>query len=267
MDNDGKMHIVCGKCQTEYRLDPQMLGGPQGRTVRCQQCKNTWHQDPPEGFVFTAPPEQPPQQAAQPKPDWMEDEPKEEISFERIVKGQYVLHDDIQVVPEAVLPTIPKTEELPPLLHKPFGMEAQAFGAAVFLLLCFVSLSFLMLAKQPLVAHYPSMIAFYDKLGVHVSPPGEGLAFSGLIAESHVADDGARKLSVEAKLANLTKKELPYPAIRIAVKGAYGTTLKEWKFAPDAGAAMGVGGSAPVKMQFADAPAEGKTVEIRVVYP
>lgn len=261
MDNDGTMHIVCGKCQTEYRLDPQMLGGPQGRTVRCQQCKNTWHQDPPEGFVFAivAPPP--------PLPDRMDDGPKEEISFERIVKGQYVTPDDIQVVPEAVLPTAPKAEMPPPLLHKPFGMEAQAFGASVFLMLCFVSLSFLMLAKQPLVAHYPSMIAFYDKLGVHVAPPGEGLGFSGLIAESHVADDGARKLSVEAKLSNLTKKELPYPAIRIAVKGAYGTTLKEWKFAPDAGAVMAVEGSAPVKMQFTDAPADGKTVEIRVVNP
>ena len=68
------MHIVCGKCQTEYRLDPQMLGGPQGRTVRCQQCKNTWHQDPPEGFVFAvvAPPP--------PLPDWMEDGPKASTS-------------------------------------------------------------------------------------------------------------------------------------------------------------------------------------------
>jgi predicted Zn finger-like uncharacterized protein len=262
MDNDGKMHINCGKCQTEYRLDPQLLGGPQGRTVRCQQCKNTWHQDPPEGFVFAtiaAPP---------PLPDWMADEkPQEEISFERIVKGQHVLQDDIQVVPEAVLPSVPKAEELPPLLHKPFGMEAGAFGAAIFLLLCFVSLSFMMVAKQPLVARYPSMIAFYDKLGVHVSPPGEGLGFSNLIAESHVADDGARSLSVEAKLANLTKNELPYPAIRIAVKGAYGTTLKEWKFMPDEGKVLGVGGAAPVKMQFTDAPNDGKTVEIRVVYP
>jgi hypothetical protein len=239
-----------------------MLGGPEGRTVRCQQCKNTWHQDPPPDFVFAAP--APPQ----PQPDWMRDEPQEEITFERVVKGQYVLQDDIPVIPEAVLPTIPKAEDLPPpLLHKPFGMGAGAFGAAIFLLLCFTSLSFLMVAKQPIVARYPSMIAFYDRLGVHVSPPGEGLGFSGLSAESRVADDGARTLAVEAKLANLTKKELPYPAIRIAVKGAYGTTLKEWKFAPDAGAVLGVGGAAPVKMQFTDAPAESKTVEIRVVYP
>jgi predicted Zn finger-like uncharacterized protein len=261
MDNDGKMHIVCGKCQTEYRLDPQMLGGPQGRVVRCQQCRNTWQQDPPPGFVFAEP--QPPQ----PQPDWMRDEPEEEITFERVVKGQYTMQDDLQVIPEAVVPVAPKKEELPPLLHKPFGMEAQAFGASVFLVLCFITLSVLMLAKQPLVAQYPSLIALYDKMGVHVAVPGEGLGFSGLSAENRVADDGARTLAVEAKLANLTPKELPYPAIRIAVKGAYGTVLKEWKFAPEKGSTLGVGGAAPVKMQFTDAPADGKTVEIKVVYP
>lgn len=43
------MIVTCPACSTRYLVDPRALGSA-GRTVRCANCANTWHQVPPEDF-------------------------------------------------------------------------------------------------------------------------------------------------------------------------------------------------------------------------
>ena len=43
------MIVTCPACSTRYLVDPRALGSA-GRTVRCANCSNTWHQVPPEDF-------------------------------------------------------------------------------------------------------------------------------------------------------------------------------------------------------------------------
>ena len=43
------MIVTCPACSTRYLVDPRALGSA-GRTVRCANCANTWHQGPPEDF-------------------------------------------------------------------------------------------------------------------------------------------------------------------------------------------------------------------------
>ena len=38
------MIVTCPACRTRYLVDERALGGPSGRTVRCANCGNTWHQ-------------------------------------------------------------------------------------------------------------------------------------------------------------------------------------------------------------------------------
>jgi predicted Zn finger-like uncharacterized protein len=39
------MIVTCPSCSTRYLVDPRALGSS-GRTVRCANCANTWHQEP-----------------------------------------------------------------------------------------------------------------------------------------------------------------------------------------------------------------------------
>ena len=54
------MIITCQNCQTHYSVDPGLLGG--GKTVRCENCGNSWHQNPVQAVapVFAPPPPQQP---------------------------------------------------------------------------------------------------------------------------------------------------------------------------------------------------------------
>ncbi len=40
------MILTCPACSTRFLVDPSKIG-PEGRTVRCGKCKETWHQTPP----------------------------------------------------------------------------------------------------------------------------------------------------------------------------------------------------------------------------
>jgi predicted Zn finger-like uncharacterized protein len=278
MAADGEMHVTCGNCGTVYRLDPVQLGA-EGRMVRCTQCRNTWRQTLPEGFVAsaaeapdTAAPAAPAEPAAEP-PEWMMDEekPEDDLAFRPSVKGQYFLEEDMRVVPELpeaepppVMPASAEESPMPVLLHKPFGLGAAQFGALTFVLLFSVTLSGLLLARQPVAGHFPAAVALYDALGVSVKAPGEGLMLSQLVAENRVDASGAKVLAVEAKVANISGGSAAYPALKVAVSGPYGAVLKEWRFRPDAGSALAPGAEVPVQLKFRDAPEDGKTVEISV---
>jgi predicted Zn finger-like uncharacterized protein len=46
------MIVTCPACSTRYLVDPRALGSA-GRTVRCANCANTWHQEPAEDLPRT----------------------------------------------------------------------------------------------------------------------------------------------------------------------------------------------------------------------
>src|SRR5271166_4304795 len=47
-----RMIVTCPACATRYLVDPRALGSA-GRTVRCANCAQTWHQTPPEDLPLT----------------------------------------------------------------------------------------------------------------------------------------------------------------------------------------------------------------------
>lgn len=257
------MLVTCSECETMYKVDERLLG-QQGRKVRCTECDHMWMQEPPpseEGAEGLQPTE---------KPDWMDDDEEEDaLDFRTVVKGQYFNEDDIDI-PQAVKPApttepVPAEFEIPVMEYRPLGMAAGQFGVFVFLLLSFVSLSTLFLFKKPVVAHYPAMAHFYKTIGFDLKAPGEGLALSGMTAESMDGNSSKRVLHVGARLANISNAKMAYPALRVRLKGAYGGVLKTWEFKADKGMELASGQSVPVDLTFRDAPGDGRTVELQVI--
>ena len=259
------IHVTCEQCQTVYKVEERLLGAA-GRTVRCMQCHYMWHQDAP--IVEEPPAETPPAEPAA-TPEWMEDENKGELDFRSTVKGQYFHEDDMQI-PQAVKPKVddapPQPFQIPVMTYRPIGMGAGQFGICVFMLLSCLSLSVMFLAKGPILQQAPQMASLYKLLGFDLKVPGEGLALSDMTAEGHVAN-GNRSLAVAAKLANISAAGIAYPVLEVRLKGPYGSTLKTWNFTPDKKPDLAAGDAVPLSLTFDDAPAEGKTVELKVIEP
>jgi predicted Zn finger-like uncharacterized protein len=54
------MIVTCPACRTRYLVEERALGGSAGRTVRCAQCGNTWHQRPEPAMPLAAGRPEPP---------------------------------------------------------------------------------------------------------------------------------------------------------------------------------------------------------------
>ncbi len=251
------IHVTCESCGTVYKVEERLLGAT-GRTVRCTQCNQMWHETPP----VTAETETPP-----PLPVWEEPQAADELGFKAIVRGEYVNEDSIEI-PQSVMPVpadpLPSTFQIPVMTYRPLGMGAAQFGIFVFMALSFVTLSGLFVMKGPVLRHAPAMAHFYSALGFTAHAPGEGFQLSELIAENRVAGKD-RTLALQAKLANTTAQKMDYPPLQVKLKGAYGGVLKSWEFRPDKPQALAAGENIPLDLSFKDAPEDGKTVELTIL--
>lgn len=230
------MFLTCDKCQTVWRLDEKHLALG-GRVVRCTSCGNTWFE---KQIVVPGLTPEPEAAAAEP-------------SFNDVLIEQM---DD--AASRAVAP-LDAGFDMPAYDYHPAGLGPNAFGAAVFLLLFFVTVSGVFLLKSPLVAHVPSMTRLYEAVGVHLRAPGEGLALSAL-----AADTAGTVMSVSGKVSNTSKEELPYPSFRVTLRGAEGVFLKDWAI-HSRPATLAPGETVPLELNFKDIPHGGSTVEIKVL--
>ena len=252
------IHVTCAHCGTVYKVEERLLGAT-GRTVRCTQCSEMWHEDPPVKAEAEAPP------AA--IAEWEEPPSADELDFKSMVKGDYVNEDTVEI-PQSVMPVpadpLPSTFQIPVMTYRPLGMGAAQFGIFVFMALSFVTLSGLFLLKNPVLRHAPAMAHFYSTLGFTVKAPGEGFQLSELVAENRVAGKD-RTLALQAKLANTTAQKMDYPPLLVKLKGAYGGVLKSWEFRPDKPQELAAGENIPLDLSFRDAPEDGKTVELTIL--
>lgn len=272
MAAENEIHLTCLKCSTIYRLNPLRLGP--GSMVRCSQCKQEWYQGAPDESGLIPPPQDAPpapEQAAPEttapaeQPEWMKDEPTDDVTFRPATKGEYFLEDDMRVIPESVMPTpvMPGDGMETAILHRPMGMSAAAYGAFVFALLFCVTFSGLLLGKHQVMKRFPQMLTLYDALHVTVDAPGQGMTLSEMTAENRV-DKDSRTLTVAAKLANISDHETTQPSFRVTVKNTYGKRLDSWDFIADK-KMIASGETIPVTVPIHDAPQEAKTAELAVI--
>ena len=99
MAAENEIHLTCLQCSTIYRLNPMRLGA--GSMVRCSQCRREWYQAAPDDSGLIPPPADAPPQAPEPTateaaapvdpPEWMKDEPTDDLTFRPANKGEFFL--------------------------------------------------------------------------------------------------------------------------------------------------------------------------------
>lgn len=251
------MLITCENCQTQYTLDPAKLS-PGGHRVRCTKCLHIWFVAP-EGDIA---PELP-QPAA---PEF----PAAEETFQPADGEAWSPQPEETAQPERNVPTtvdaIPSSLKngaaadgaMPVVDHNPGGMGATQFGLFTFLLLVFATIIGLFLGRGYIIQHWPAMSALYDRAGLGVPVPGEGLK----LLEMTTQQQGSM-LTVKARVSNMSASDMAYPSLTVILRGPYGAALKEWTV-PAEDVTLKAGDSAPVSLTFDDAPEGGDAVDLKV---
>lgn len=267
------MILTCPKCQSQYNLDPAMLGVT-GRDVRCVSCGHMWFQIPDNTALDEA--KKPVEEQAVPAAKSIADElntilEKDDAAFEEVlanvaktVSGK----GEAEAPAKKPSPPVDKKElvrqeaALPVVTYNPLGLGAGAFGGAVFMLFSFVTLAVLFSFRQPLVHHYPQMSLFYRAIGMPVLAPGEGLRISELTAEKRI-DNSGRALVVEGKMTNMSDRSIPYPALHLTLRDGDNKVAREMDLKPGM-SEISSGDVVPLMVQVEEVPDEALHVELRV---
>lgn len=260
------MLIVCPSCASQYELDAAKLG-PEGRKVRCANCKTSWHVEP---AAFPEPPSEAETQALL----------AEELERAAAIDAEITAlaaeaggQDGAELVG-------PGTAEEPPPVEAPVAAVPKRRGKrparpdkashtflrrggaglpAAIALAGLVLLAGVVWQRAAAVRAAPQLAALFDKLGLPVNVRGLSLSAveSGLIA-----DGQNRFLVVEGNVTNITKSKAAVPLIEVAVKDAGGATLYTWTTEPPR-ASLEPAELIRFRARLASPPEQGQTVRVR----
>jgi predicted Zn finger-like uncharacterized protein len=183
------MIVTCPECATRYLVDPRALG-TSGRTVRCANCANTWHQTPPDD----APPRlEPPRPALEP------------LTIER---------------PEAriQLPVVARP-------RRRSGLRAVGWIAAVLVL--FVLGAGLVAEKGRILALWPASAALYETVGLGSGATGQKFSVRITDTQNDRSDDQST-IVVIGEVVNLTAVTQPAPKVKVSLNDADEHELLAW---------------------------------------
>lgn len=252
------MLIVCPSCASQYELDAAKLG-PEGRKVRCANCKTSWHVEP---AAFPEPPSEAETQALLAE----ELERAAAIDAEITALAAEAGAQDVPEEPPAVEPppAVPKKRrgKASAKPHKTAGLLLRRGGAglpAAVALGGLVLLAGVVWQRDAAVRAAPQLAGLFETIGMPVNL--RGLSLSSV--ESGVVEDGPNRfLVVEGDVTNITKSKTAVPLIEVAVKDAGGATLYTWTTEPPR-ASLEPAELVRFRARLASPPEQGQSVRVR----
>ncbi len=242
------MLITCPTCASSYRIDAAKIG-PEGRSVRCAACRETWFLTPDAAV------EEPPE----PAPDAQEDP----IADAAWAEAAAAIRDTAE-------PDAPPAGDPPPRKRKPVAKKAKpkrrslpAAGAVLSApMICglglLAALPVACLARNAVVGLVPQTASLFATIGLPVNR--RGLEIRNVIAfQSPAVEDRPAELVIEGDLVGVGRAGVPVPSLRIEISDAAGKPLKSFP-APAPRASLGAGEAARFRTKLADPPAQGRSV-------
>lgn len=252
------MLIVCPSCASRYELDAAKLG-PEGRKVRCANCKTSWHVEP---SAFPEPPSEAETQALLAEELERAAAIDAEITALAAEAGGQDVSEEPPVV-EAPAAALPKRRARRPARpDKASGAFLRRGGAGRPMAAALGGLALLGLLawqRDAAVRAAPQLAGLFETIGMPVNV--RGLSLSSI--ESGVVADGQNRfLIVEGDVTNITKSKAAVPLIEVAVKDAGGATLYTWTTEPPR-ESLQPAELVRFRARLASPPEQGQSVRVR----
>ena len=220
------MILECAACRTRY-LVPDTAIGPEGRTVRCANCKNSWFQEGAtaealaSGATAIAPPPAEPTPAAPVEPIAGNDDDYDAFSYQA--------------------PFRPRRNPA-----RRYTMIAVAAGVAMLVGVGVISTS----GAAGLATRFGLMSVAETPLRIEQNP-----------IDRHDLPSGSEVFAVSGRIVNPTGKRLPVTDLRADLLDAQGRQVYTWTITPEA-RAIGPKGVVEFRSLTLDVPNNGKALRL-----
>ena len=249
------MRVTCPECESKFKVPDKALGAT-GRKLRCSQCGHQWFQEPKAekpaakaakpGAKGKPKPKPKSKAKAKPKPP-----PEVEEEFDEASPGDGA-EDELADGDGTVwvgtqgggLRSMADGEamEPPPLggvsrFRGPRRTERRPRRLPVPLLVLTAAAvaipAVLFAGRDALVEAWPASALLYDKVGLHVPVPGEGLVLQNVFVQRR-QEGSVTLLVVAGEIHNPTDHLRSLPALRGTVLDGHGDAVQSWLFTAEA---------------------------------
>ncbi len=254
------MRIECPSCAAGFEVSPAALG-PNGRTVRCAACKNTWFAEAPALVLADGVEEPAPTPALR-----ISEEDREQHAA--LAAHADRAGDPIATVDDA--PALSPAEEIPPPPPEPrrktvarytpvASKRKRSFPLGALTAVFAIVVSFGIVSRESFVRAAPELATLYAAVGLPVNL--RGLEFQSIRTRQEI-QDGITVLAIEGEIGNVANRAVELPRVRLSVLGDKGVEIYSWTaLLPKS--VLYPHESVPFKSRLASPPAEGKEIMVR----
>ncbi|MBT5765289.1 MAG: DUF3426 domain-containing protein [Kordiimonadaceae bacterium] len=227
------MILTCPECKSRYVVNPTVLL-PNGRTVRCAKCKNTWFEKKPKEDV-----EMIPSDDENVKSDNTQN-PEKNINNNNSDNTEIEEDFDFPISqPRKRKRPIPKGSNLPALQNQKYGSGKMGWISLVIFLTAIISL--FLIFQESISSSWPASKKLYAAIGLdgaeievkpeapYVDPIEERLVIGGL-APRRENINGVANLVIAGHVENISDSQQDIPDLRIRLLDERNTVLREWSF-------------------------------------
>lgn len=253
------MQIVCPACASAYELPTERVG-PEGRSVRCAACRETWFVSPDDVAV------------AQIAEAMMEagggtrnrsDDQAALDAWEAALADEGIAADAPAPapIPAPAEPDPPRRPSRPKApVRKARGPAGDvASNAALGLALAAVA-GLALVARTTVVRAMPQSAALYDRIGLPVNLRGIDLV--DVVAYQAAGEGGVGQLVIEGDLVGVAAGGVPVPAIEVEVRDGQDQPIYRWSV-PAPRPMLEDRERARFRASLSAPPAQGRSVQVR----
>lgn len=214
------MLVTCPKCEQKFKVPDSALG-TKGRKLKCSSCEHKWHQLP-EGVEDEAPAPAPVVKKKKKKAP-----PPDPVAEEQVEVEEAVGHD--QIDDEIDPPPLGDVSRFRAVRGAEDEKPARPYILYALLILAVAIPAGLLAARTSLVHAWPASALLYEKVGMPVPVPGEGLVLQNVYVERR-QEGTVEVLVVHGEIRNPGELMISLPALRATVMAEGGQPQASWLF-------------------------------------
>lgn len=244
------MLIVCPSCASEYQIPTDRVG-PDGRSVRCAACRETWFITP-EDVSAAVEAEMTEAMLEAAGPGAAEGRAEAQAALDAWESAMAQEEPAAAPPPETEAPPARRPRKAAPKrTGRPILPVALGIGLAAALVLA-------LLGRGIVVRWVPQSAGLYARIGLPVNL--RGLELRDVVAFQTSGEGG--QLVVEGNLVGIASAGAAVPPIEVEVRDAQNQSLYRWSIAPPR-PALENRETARFRASLSAPPAQGRSVEVR----